>query len=387
MEETRAMILGTISADTAAREHWDILVVGAGPAGSIAARETARLGARVLLVDASMFPRRKVCGCCLNGNALSALKAVGLGDLPATLGGVPLTCVLLGTRQHKAELLLRGISISRDAFDVALIKEAIGAGVQFLPGVRAKFDSCDSVCRWIQLNEVRASANIVIAADGLNGRLAAHHEGFDVPAKTDARIGAGAILDRAPKYYEAGCIFMAAGQGGYVGLVRVEADKLDVAAAFDSEFIRQQKSLGIAAETILNEAGFPAIPGLRDASWRGTPALTRKPERITGERWFAVGDASGYVEPFTGEGMAWAMSGAAALAPIAVRAAQQWKPEMQREWERIHARMISRRQRLCHVVARTLRSPMLCSLAVRAAGFWPNLAGPIIRALNQPGLK
>jgi len=387
MEKTRVNLPGNISLVDATRERWDMIVVGAGPAGAIAARETSRLGVRVLLVDASQFPRRKVCGCCLNGNALSALKAVGLEELPATLGGVPLTRVQLGTRQRTAQLSLRGISISRDAFDVALIQEAMRAGVQFLPGVRAKLLECDTSCRWIQLNDVRVSANVVIAADGLNGRLAAQHEGFDVPAKSNARIGAGTILDRAPKQYEAGCIYMAAGQGGYVGLVRVEGGKLDLAAAFDSDFIRDQQSLGAAAEMILNEAGFPAIPGLREATWRGTPALTRKPERIAGERWFAVGDASGYVEPFTGEGMAWAMSGAAALAPLAVRAAQQWLPEMQREWERVHARIIGRRQRLCHIVARTLRSPMLCSLAVRAAGFWPNLAGPIIRALNQPGLK
>ena len=69
-------------------ENFDAIVVGAGPAGAVAAVLLARAGRRVLLLDKATFPRRKVCGCCLNGHALSALAAAGLGELPARLGAV-----------------------------------------------------------------------------------------------------------------------------------------------------------------------------------------------------------------------------------------------------------------------------------------------------------
>ena len=74
----------------AAQQTWDAVVVGAGPAGSLAARQMARQGAAVLLVDKLSFPRWKVCGCCLNGAALSALDSVGLGELPQRLSARPL---------------------------------------------------------------------------------------------------------------------------------------------------------------------------------------------------------------------------------------------------------------------------------------------------------
>ena len=58
-----------------ATHTWDAVVVGAGPAGSMAALGLARAGAAVLLVDRATFPRPKVCGCCLNGAALAALRS------------------------------------------------------------------------------------------------------------------------------------------------------------------------------------------------------------------------------------------------------------------------------------------------------------------------
>ena len=66
----------TITAAAAAGRVWDVLVIGAGPAGAVAAREVARRGARVLLADRSAFPRGKVCGCCLNGSALAGMSTV-----------------------------------------------------------------------------------------------------------------------------------------------------------------------------------------------------------------------------------------------------------------------------------------------------------------------
>src|SRR5215212_4439345 len=68
----------TIHQDGVRTELWDAVVIGAGVAGSIAAYQLARSGARVLLVDRATFPRDKVCGCCLNAHALRALEECGL---------------------------------------------------------------------------------------------------------------------------------------------------------------------------------------------------------------------------------------------------------------------------------------------------------------------
>lgn len=75
---------------------WDVVVVGAGPSGAIAAHGLASRGVRVLLVEQRLFPRWKVCGACLSPQALAALKTAGLGDLVAAQGGLPLERLQLG---------------------------------------------------------------------------------------------------------------------------------------------------------------------------------------------------------------------------------------------------------------------------------------------------
>jgi flavin-dependent dehydrogenase len=71
---------------TEIKSTWEVVVIGAGPAGSIAARECAKQGLRTLLVDKAAFPRPKVCGCCLNANAMATLERLGLGGAVARLG-------------------------------------------------------------------------------------------------------------------------------------------------------------------------------------------------------------------------------------------------------------------------------------------------------------
>ncbi len=401
----------TIAPAEAAGRAWDAAVVGAGPAGAVAARELARRGRSVLLIDKATFPRWKVCGCCLNGSALDTLAAVGLGDLPARCGAVPLERVRLEAGGRGAELPLPGgVALSREAFDAALVRAAVAAGVAFLPGTRVvrllrervpedrllrervpedrllrervPEDRSRSERTTLQAAQgsvtVAVTAGVMIAADGLGGQLVA---GRRQAVADGSRIGAGAVASAAPDFYHPGTIFMAVGRGGYVGLVRVEDGRLDVAAAFDPGFVRDAGGLGPSAAATLREAGFPAVPGLEDLPWRGTPALTRTARRVAGERWFAIGDAAGYVEPFTGEGMAWAVASAVAVAPIAT---QPWFPGLAREWEATHARLIRNRQAVCRAAAWVLRSPRLSRFAVRLLSLAPVLSRPVVAALNRP---
>ncbi len=388
---------------TPTRDRYDAIMIGAGPAGAVAARELARRGQSVLMIDKAAFPRRKVCGCCLNGNALAALAAVGLGELPRALGAVPLHSLKLAAGGRMATVPLVGMSLSREAFDVALIGEAVKAGVEFVSGCKATMGGVDGDARTagveflasggrkppVDLEETGGlrpplaktlRAGVVLVADGLNGRTAATADGFDVPAKASSRIGAGVVVD-APPFFTPGSIFMATGGGGYVGLVVLEDGRLDIAAAFDPAFVRTADGLGEAATLTLAEAGFPAIPHLQAADWKGTPALTRTPDRIAGERWFAVGDASGYVEPFTGEGMAWAVGGAAAVARLV---ADGWNPTLPAKWKQVHHRLVGRRQRFCRLLAPALRSGAIRSMMVSALRVLPVLASPFVRGLNRP---
>jgi len=281
-------------------------------------------------------------------------------------------------------------------FDAALVAEATKAGVEFRAGVTAKLEDDQSVCGDRSSIGVRirttgaengpgfreecVTARVAVVASGLSG-------GNAVP-EAGSRIGAGATVPACvvPSFFEDGTIFMATGCGGYVGLVRVEDGRLDVAAAFDVAFVKARGGLGPAAQAVLSGVRWPQVPGLAALAWRGTPALSRRPNIIAGERWFAVGDAAGYVEPFTGEGMAWAVMSAAALAPIAARGVQHGGASLAGEWKATHRRLIGTRQQTCRVVSRVLRVPALTTLAVRALSVFPVLSRPVVRSLNRPAL-
>jgi flavin-dependent dehydrogenase len=115
--------------------------------------------------------------------------------------------------------------------------------------------------------------------------------------------------------------------------------------------------------------------------FHGTPWLTRQPVQLGGERWLAVGDAAGYVEPFTGEGMTWAIASSIAATELIVRGVRDgWDPSIASQWRRRYDRLIAPRQRRCRAVAALLRRPRLMSLAVAALARVPELA----RAVATP---
>jgi 2-polyprenyl-6-methoxyphenol hydroxylase-like FAD-dependent oxidoreductase len=356
----------------------EAVVVGAGPAGAVAARELARRGVSVLLIDKARFPRPKVCGCCINAAAVATLHRLGLGHVLAN--GIPLRDVRIGAGRRSARVRLPGgVALSREAFDAALVAEAVKAGAEFRDGTTAKYEGGELVLSCERPGSARPfRPGVTILASGLTGG--------DATPEPGSRIGAGVAVpaDAVPAFFAPGTIFMATARGGYVGLVRVEDGRLDVAAAFDVEFVKSRGGPGAAAVAVLGGVGWPRVPGLAELPWKGTPALTRRAKALAGERWFAVGDAAGYVEPFTGEGMAWAVMSAAALAPVAARAVQCWDGSLAGEWERAHRRAVGGRQRTCRVVSRVLRSATLTVCAVRALSAFPALSRPVVASINRP---
>jgi flavin-dependent dehydrogenase len=97
---------------------------------------------------------------------------------------------------------------------------------------------------------------------------------------------------------------------------------------------------------------------------------------------FVLGDAAGYVEPFTGEGMAWAFAGAEAVVPIVKRAVASHDNRLEQDWTRVYARGIGREQRWCRVVARVLRMPALVTPLVLLLRQHPALAQPLVAHLT-----
>jgi len=361
----------------------------------MAARELARRGASVLLVDKSNFPRYKVCGCCLNPRSLRLLHASGLGSLASDLHAVPLTRVCLAAQRSRAEISLpHGAAVSREAFDAALINAAIAAGAAFWPGAAAHLlpTAPENDRRLLRLKfgqrEFQVACRVVLAANGLAGRIEelppSAEQGPETQAwSPESRIGAGTIAECPCGTYESRTIYMACGQEGYVGLVQIEDGRLDVAAALDPLAVKSADGIGNLAASIIERAGLPDVAGLRQLPWKGTPHLTRSAPRLAGERLFILGDAAGYIEPFTGEGIAWALSSARLAAPLAIRGAHQWQPSLIARWKATYRRKVTPRQTVCRITAALLRRPRLTRQVVRALSIMPWLTRPLFKLMYR----
>lgn len=370
-------------------ERYDLAVVGAGPAGGLAALLAARRGASVLLVEKACFPRAKVCGGCLNAAGLAVLHRAGFAEHDRRPPMRPLNRLRLAAGHREAVLnLAGGAAVSRAALDHALATAAVAEGAVFQDQTTATlepFDPADRPHRPLQLRSRgqaprRVLAAVVIVADGLAGTALGAAEPWRIAR--GARFGFGAIAPApAAADYAPGVIHMACGQGGYVGLVRLPDGQLDIAAAADPACVRAAGGPGRCAAQWLEAARWPAITDLETLPWRGTPALTRTRPAVAGPRVLVVGDATGYVEPFTGEGIGWALRGAEAAVPLALEGIARWTPALGRRWTREHRRLFAGRRLRCRIITGLLRRPRLLAAATAMLRYRPELAGPLTRRL------
>jgi flavin-dependent dehydrogenase len=390
-----APIASTLDAASAASTRWDVIVAGAGPAGAMAALLLARAGLATLLVERKAFPRHKPCGGCLSARAARLLARVGLEDALRSHGTRPLVAIDLHHRERAARLPLpSGLSVSRWTLDAALVRAAIGAGAAFLSETAATVlaggGAPPGATRAVRLQgpqagESVAAASLVVAADGLAHASLREHAEFTSRIAAASRVGVGGLVDAAPAPLAPGTIVMAIGRHGYAGMVEVEAGRVNVAAAVDPDWLRERGGAAPAVQALLREAGLPARGEiLAAADWLGTVPLTRRTPHPVARRLFVLGDAAGYVEPFTGEGMSLAFAAAHAVLPFAQRALAAWDASLEREWLAKHREVVEREQRWCRALARLVRHPTLTAWVVAALGRHPSLARPILAHLAAP---
>ncbi len=386
----------TIAPAAAATRLWDAVVIGAGLAGCIAARELARAGRDVLLLEARRFPRPKVCGGCLNQKAVQHLDHLGLSPIIGESGAIPLTEFRLQMPGWTPQYALpAGWSVTRPTLDGLLLQRTIDAGVHYLDEATARLD--DEIrpdFRTVRIDHPEgpcaAAGRIVICAEGLSRSSVTKAAGFDVQIARDPFVGAGVVLPEGEVPAElrercpAGSITMAVGDGGYVGIAQAENARYSFGAAIRPSVVKRERSVGGAVVRLLRDAGLPDLAPLASHSWQGTPLLRSRARRPSGERVFLVGDSAGYVEPFTGEGMAWAIEGGMTLAPIAQASIQGWTLDLQRQWDQAYQQRIRRSQWISRGFLQALHRPGLGRVTAAVFKRFPRAASHIIAAINRP---
>jgi flavin-dependent dehydrogenase len=362
---------------------WDVVVIGAGPAGSMAARAAALAGLKTLLVECRRFPRDKVCGGYLNRRATMMLAEAGLQSLAkATANSPPRELAIVCGEQRARFPLPLGKIICRREFDSALLDAALSAGATIRTDMQATIQPTESdAFRTIVLTRgncrERITAKVVICADGLARSSSRQLSEFASSVPVNSRVGIGAVVGGSDSAIPANQLMMVVTGEGYIGISRVGQNRFNVAAAINPQLLLHSAPIEIA-QTLLREACVDLQIDLRSGPWRGTPELTSRPHRVASNRIFLIGDASGYVEPFTGEGISSALETAIAVTPFAAESVNEWNSGVAARWTQLHQQIVIDRQQICRQLSWVLRRPWAASAAVHCCRMFPGVARRLI---------
>lgn len=353
-------------------KRWPVVIIGAGVAGLTTAIALARHDISTLLIEKQKFPRDKLCGGCMGPRAVQILKQLQLQDVLSDATASPKTAMhwraMRPERQVKFDMP-GGWAVRRREFDLALAEKAMARGVHFLDQTSAKVTrTSDNQLTLTLQHQTDAStltrdiqAEMVVYATGLNHHLPLP-ESPEILARSAPQpsrrslIGVGTILEDADWTLAHDAIHMFSHRQGYAGVAAVGNGAWDVAAAVKPSWLKAVGGPGAAVNAILRQMDIPE-QAWSDVTWYGASGLTQRRVRLAGHRTFVVGDAAGYVEPFTGEGMTWAMEQALAITPLIEQALRRWEPALISHWSRIHRRIMRPRHLRCHMIARLLRLP------------------------------
>jgi len=346
----------------------DVAVVGAGPAGTAAALFAARRGYRVIVVDKQAFPRDKPCGEGLMPGGRPVLRELELEDAIVSGGAPPLHGIQFGLAgqppvavpfpEHGGERA--GLGIRRLAFDARLV-DALGheSRIQFCPQTEARdIRPADGGSARVITAAGEIRARVVAVADGLRSPFR-HRLGWTVGPRPPHRYGVVAhwtmdapvdpwvriTFDRGLEVYEG----PVAGNQRMVALLCYQDRMGEFAGRLEARYREIAQTLR---------------PALRNADLVG-------PVCAVGPFWyrastlaqggvFLLGDAAGFTDPITGEGVA------AGLRQGRAFAAALESPNPERLYRQAHRRLTTDPRRVAALFLRLSRTPALVERAMRS---------------------
>jgi len=292
----------------------DAVVIGGGPAGLAFAIAAAARGLDVTVLEARPYPVDKACGEGILPAGVRALSALGLVDRLGPADATPLTAIrwidASGAEAVAAEATLPapgGLGVRRTALSAALRERAREAGVEVL-GLTATGHRRAADEALVQTGDGELRARLLVAADGLASPVR-RREGLDRPAGGPSRFGLRRHVTVA-HWTDAVEVHLADGVEAY--LTPSGAGRLGVAFLFEREATGGWEGL-LARFPALQARLAGAPPASED---RGAGPLARAARTRTLDRLVLLGDAAGYVDAVTGEGLSLALGCALDLAAL-----------------------------------------------------------------------
>lgn len=359
-------------------DNVDIAIIGAGPAGSTLAALLARRGVSVALLDRDKFPRDKLCGEFLSYDALPVLAPLGIVAAIDAAGAPHIDrCRVIGSkRTYDFALPKSARGVSRMFFDDLLLRTAEGSGAQRLDGHTVTGIEL-TVAGWRLAvesdREIRATA--IVGAWGRWGRFDQQLQRGFVRDRSHRNFGfkrhyTSAVTHQPPT---ANSIDLYSFAQGYLGVNAVEGGITNICGLVHAPRLAGHKGRWdafvdtIRAEEPRLEALYAAHEPAQEGYLSSEPVIFRARSAVE-SGVFMIGDASGIIDPLTGNGMAMAIQSALLAAPMLLRLIERpaRRTEIENEYRRAHRAFFAPRIAWSRGVAMLLSRPRLLDAALAA---------------------
>jgi menaquinone-9 beta-reductase len=370
----------------------EVVVVGGGPAGSACALVLARAGIGVTVVERSVFPRRKACGEYLNAGAVAALDTLGLGDSVRAkanpLAGIRLVPPAL--EPLDLDFSSAAYALPRATLDALLLDAACAAGARSVTARAEDLLFTDDRVSGVSVREPSGElrtlrARYVVGADGI-GSLVARKLGLARPIYGARRFALGGHYagfgDMEAR------IEMYVGRDAYFALNPLDADATNVMVVVREGQLASWSSAiddgmrGKAAELARGRRSF-------EGAQRLGPRITVGPldfrvADVSRPGALLAGDAAGFLNPFTGQGVSLALGGGTDAGETLVRALAEpvREADVCRAYAVRRAKQLAARRRISAALDLMLDVPPLAARAASRLRRMPELGRALLDLMS-----